>query len=85
MAQKKNNNKNENVCGQVQKAHKDKSDKGFYFQDKRQKTGLRTVNPTWSSINPSVQVTLVAFLIAVSRSKNVLYGQLPIISNSYSK
>ena len=33
MAQKKNNNKNENVCGQVQKAHNDKSDKGFYFQD----------------------------------------------------
>ena len=57
--------KNENVCGQVQKAHKDKSDKGFYFQDLK-KTGLRTVNPVWSSMNPLVQVTLVTFLIAVS-------------------
>ena len=51
MAQKKNNNKNENVCGQVQKAHKDKSDKGFYFQDFKRLVWGQWIQPEVQSIH----------------------------------
>ena len=51
MAQKKNNNKNENVCGQVQKAHNDKSDKGFYFQDFKRLVWGQWIRPEVQSIH----------------------------------
>ena len=51
MAQKKKNNKNENVCGQVQKAHKDKSDKGFYFQDFKRLVWGQWIRPAVQSIH----------------------------------
>ena len=51
MAQKKNNNKNENVCGQVQKAHQDKSDKGFYFQDFKRLVWGQWIRPEVQSIH----------------------------------
>ena len=72
--------KNENVCGQVQKAHKDKSDKGFYFQDLKKDWSEDSESDLKfnESIGSSYSCNLSDRSKYSCRSKNVFYGQ-PLI------